>query len=157
MKSLTVFLLLLSPLFGDDTTPADPAKALISSDFAASIEPLGSRTAQTNLTVVYLDTTKDDQFVDVAAIRADTSALIRGAGATAPVEAYAKAVAKGLADKYPQIAGLTVTVYTSFTSQGTPLYVTTLTRLAPELPGAVKAAVTQKLLETRNAQSRIVR
>ena len=72
-------------------------------------------------------------------------------------EAFAKAVGKGLADKYPQIAGLTVTIYTSFNNQATPQYVTTLTRLAPTLTPAVKAAVTQRLADARSAQSRIVR
>jgi hypothetical protein len=156
MKSIIPFLLLGLTLLADDT-PVEPAKALISSDFAASIEPLGTRTAQTNLTVVYLDTAADNQFVDVAAIRADVTAFIRDSGATAAPEVYAKNVAKRLVEKYPQIAGLTVTLYTGFNNQGTPNYVTTLTRLAPDLTPVVSTAVTSKLAESRNAASRIVR
>ena len=156
MKNLVPFLLLSLTLLGQDTS-TEVARALISSDFIGSVESLGTRLAQTNLTVVYLDTARDDQFIDVTAIRADVTQFIRNTGSTATPEAYAKAVGKGLADKYPQIAGLTVTVYTSFNSQGSPGYVTTLTRLAPTLPAGVKAAVTQKLAEARSAQSRIVR
>lgn len=161
MKSaISLFLLSLS-LFAQD--PAEPvARALISSDFVAAIDSLGTRPAQTNLTVVYLDTAKDEQFVDVVTLRADVTALIRGVTpTTASPEAFAKAVGKGLGDKYPQIAGLTVTLYMSFNTQGTPQFVTTLTRLAPTLPLTVKTAVAQKLAELAaradNAQSRIVR
>lgn len=155
MKCLIPILLLSFPLAAQDATPETP-RALVSSDFIGAVEPLGTRLAQTNLTVVYLDTTKDDQFIDVTSIRADVTQLIRGAGATAAPEVYAKAVGKGLADKYPQIAGLTVTLYTAFNTQGTPQYVTTLTRMAPTLSSTVKAAVKQRLAESA-AQSRIVR
>ncbi len=154
MKRTIPFLLLIFPLVAQDTPP-EP-RGLISSEFAAAVEPLGTRPAQTNLAVVYLDTAKDDQFIDVTAIRADVTQLIRSTGATAAPEAYAKGVAKGLTEKYPQIAGLTVTVFLNFNNQGTPLYVTTLTRLAPSLTPAVKAAVTSRLAESRKHQSRIV-
>lgn len=153
MKSLFAFLLLSLTAMGQDET----ARALISSDFIGAVDSLGTRVAQTNLTVVYLDTAKDEQFIDVTAIRADVTQFIRATAATATPEAYAKAVSKGLAEKYPQIAGLTVTIYTSFNNQGTPQYVTTLTRLAPALTPAIKAAVTQRMAEARSAQSRIVR
>lgn len=158
MKFLVPFLLLASTLAAQD----EPApRALISSDFVASVEPLGTRFAQTNLTVVYLDTVADDQFVPVASIRADVTQFVRDAGASAAPEAYAKAIAKRLVEKYPQIAGMTVTVYTSFDNSGSPGYVSTLTRLAPDLTPAVKTAVTEKLdqeaARARNAQVRIVR
>ena len=153
MKTLVPLLLLSLTLMGQDETP----RALISSDFIGAVDSLGTRPAQTNLTVVYLDTAKDEQFIDVTAIRGDVTQFIRATASTATPEAFAKAVGKGLADKYPQIAGLTVTIYTSFNNQATPQYVTTLTRLAPTLTPAVKAAVTQRLADARSAQSRIVR
>lgn len=158
MKFLAPFLLLASMLAGQDQpTP----RAFISSDFVASVESLGTRLAQTNLTVVYLDTTADDQFVAVASVRADVTQFIRDAGGTAAPEAYAKAIAKRLVEKYPQIAGMTVTVYTSFDNSGSPGYVSTLTQLAPDLTPVLKTAVTQKLdqeaARARNAQVRIVR
>ena len=146
MKTLVPFVLLSLTLMGQEETP----RALISSDFIGAVDALGTRVAQTNLTVVYLDTVKDEQFIDV-------TQFIRAAASTATPEAVAKAVGKGLAEKYPQIAGLTVTIYTSFNNQGTPQYVTTLIRLAPTLTPAIKAAVTQRLVEARSAQSRIVR
>jgi hypothetical protein len=163
MKYLVPFLLLASTLMGQD----EPApRALISSDFIASVESLGTRLAQTNITVVYLDTVPDDQFVPVASVRADVTQFIRNTGATAAPEACAKAIAKGLVEKYPQIAGMTLTVYTSFDNSGSPGYVSTLTRLAPNLTPAAKTAVTQKLdqeaararnAQVRNDPSRIVR
>ena len=153
MKILVPFVLLSLTLMGQEETP----RALISSDFIGAVDALGTRVAQTNLTVVYLDTVKDEQFIDVTAIRADVTQFIRAAASTATPEAVAKAVGKGLAEKYPQIAGLTVTIYTSFNNQGTPQYVTALTRLAPTLTPGVKAAVTQRLADARSAQSRIVR
>jgi hypothetical protein len=148
-------------LFAQDTPPDSP-RALINSDFVAAVDSLGTRPAQTNLSVVYFDTARDDQFLDVAALRADVTALIRAVTpATLPPEAFAKAVAKGLTDKYPQIAGLTVTLYLNFNAQGTPQFVTTLTRLAPALPASVKAAVAQNLAESParrdNGRTRIVR
>ena len=153
MKSIFGLLLLSLTAMGQDETP----RALISSDFIGAVDSLGTRVAQTNLTVVYLDTAKDEQFIDVTAIRADVTQFIRATASTATPEAFAKAVGKGLADKYPQIAGLIVTIYTSFNNEGRPQYVTTLTRLAPSLTPAIKAAVTQRLGEAQSAQSRIVR
>ena len=153
MKSIFGLLLLSLTAMGQDETP----RALISSDFIGAVDSLGTRVAQTNLTVVYLDTAKDEQFIDVTAIRADVTQFIRATASTATPEAFAKAVGKGLADKYPQIAGLIVTIYTSFNNEGRPQYVTTLTRLAPSLTPAIKAAVTQRLVEAQSAQSRIVR
>ena len=154
MKTLVPFVLASLTLMGQDT---ETARALISSDFIGAVDSLGTRAAQTNLTVVYLDTAKDEQFIDVTAIRADVTQFIRATTATATPEAFAKAVGKGLAEKYTQIAGLIVTIYTSFNNQGTPQYKTTLTRLAPSLTPATKAAVTQRLVEAQSAQSRIVR
>ncbi len=138
---------------------ADPARALINSDFVAAVDAFGTRPAQTNLSVVYLDTTKDDQFIDLATLRADTTFIIRGVTpATAPPEVYAKALARALTDKYPQIAGLTVSMFLSFNTQGTPQFTTTLTRLAPALSSSVKKAVAERLsAHGDNAQSRIVR
>ncbi|MBY0504556.1 MAG: hypothetical protein K2X03_11630 [Bryobacteraceae bacterium] len=154
--ALSLMLLSVSVLAQD----ADPARGLISSDFLAAVDPLGTRVAQTTLTVVYLDNARDDQFVDVGVIRSDVTALIRAVSpASLPPEAFAKAIAKGLGDKYPQIAGLTVTLYLNFNAQGSPQYVTALTRLAPTLPASVKAVVTRHLAARANesAQSRIVR
>lgn len=152
-----IALLLLSVGLSDQD--ADPARALINSDFVAAIDAFGTRPAQTSLSVVYLDTTRDDQFIDVATLRADITSLIRGVTPnTAPPEVFAKAVAKALTDKYPQIAGLTVTMYLSFNTQGTPQFATTLTRVAPSLPASVKTAVAARLAARGdNAQSRIVR
>lgn len=152
MRNLLLWLLVPLALVAQDSP-----RALISSDFIASVEPLGNRIAQTNLTVVYLDTAADDQFVDVTAIRNDVTQFIRNTGGTAAPEAYVKAISKGLTDKYPQLAGFTITLYLNFSTSGNPGYVSTLTRLAPDLTPVLKTAVTQKLTETRNAQSRIVR
>ena len=159
MKCGIPFLLLSVSLWGQDGEPV--ARALINSDFVAAVDALGIRPAQTNLSVVYLDTTKDDQFLDVTVLRADVTALIRGVTpTTAPPEVFAKAIGKGLTDKYLQLAGVTVTVFLNFNNQGTAQFVTTLTRLAPTLPASVKTAVAQKLAESAaradNGQSRIV-
>ena len=155
MKSLFPFFLLSLTLMGQDT-PGETARGLISSSMIASFEPLGSRPARTDLTLVYLDNVKDDQFVEVGALRTEASTIIREAGSSnlAP-EAFAKALAKGLFAKHPQIAGITVTL--GLNLQTTSQFVVTLTRLAPNLTPALTSEVSQSLADARNAQSRIVR
>jgi len=159
MKILIPFLLLSVSLLGQDT-PAEPAaRALITSDFVASLEPLGTRAAQTQLTVVYLDTAADDQFVDVATLRADVTALIRQTTASLTPEAFAKAIARGLGEKYPQIVGMTVSIFLN--AQTISQQSISLTRTAPDLTAAVKASVEEKLAQSaasrEKTQSRIVR
>ena len=155
MKSLFAFFLLSLTLMGQDT-PGETARGLISSNMIASFEPLGSRPARTDLTLVYLDNVKDDQFVEISVLRTEASIIIREAGSSnlAP-EAFAKALAKGLFAKHPQIAGITVTL--GLNLQTTSQFIVTLTRLAPNLTPALTNEVGQSLAEARSAQSRIVR
>ena len=155
MKSLFAFFLLSLTLMGQDT-PGETARGLISSNMIASFEPLGSRPARTDLTLVYLDNVKDDQFVEISVLRTEASIIIREAGSSnlAP-EAFAKALAKGLFAKHPQIAGITVTL--GLNLQTTSQFIVTLTRLAPNLTPALTNGVGQSLAEARSAQSRIVR
>ena len=155
MKSLFPFFLLSLTVMGQDM-PGETARGLISSSMIASFEPLGSRPARTDLTLVYLDNVKDDQFVEVSFLRTEASIIIREAGLSNLVpEAYAKALAKGLFEKHPQIAGITVTL--GLNLQTTSQFVVTLTRLAPNLTPALTSEVGQSLAEARSAQSRIVR
>lgn len=155
MKSLFPFVLLSLALMGQDP-PGETARGLVSSNMIASFEPLGGRPARTDLTLVYLDSLKDDQFVEVSVLRTEASIIIREAGSSnlAP-EAFAKALAKGLFAKHPQIVGITVTL--GLNLQTTSQLIVTLTRLAPNLTPALTNEVRQSLSEARDAQSRIVR
>ena len=156
MKSIFGLLLLSVTAMGQDPPGEAAARGLITSNLIASFEPLGNRPARTDLTLVYLDTVKDDQFVEVSVLRAEVSMIIREIVTPnlAP-EAYGKALARGLFEKHPQLVGITISM--GLNVQTTSQFVVTLTRIAPNLTPALQRVVTQRLAEARSAQSRIVR
>lgn len=157
MMRLFLLPLLSLSLIGQDAPGDSAARGLISSNLIASFEPFGTRPVRTDLTLIYLDSTKDDQFVDVAALRTETSTLIRDIGSqTLSPEAYAKALAKGLLERHPQIVGITVSM--GLNLQTTSQFVVTLSRLAPALPPAMRSDVAHRLAEdAQRAQTGIVR
>ena len=156
MKSFFALLLLSLTAMGQDTPGESAARGLITTNLIASFEPLGNRPARTDLTLIYLDTVKDDQFVEVSVLRTEVAMIIREIVTPnlAP-EAYAKALAKGLFEKHPQLVGITISM--GLNVQTTSQFVVTLTRLAPNLTPALQSEVSQRLVDAQSAQSRIVR
>lgn len=145
MKATLLLLILGAGLFGQDA--AEPARGLITASLVAAVDPLGTRAAQTNLTIVYFDNTPDDQFGELGALRADVSQFIRNVSATATPEAFAKAIGKNLLEKYPQMVGLTVTLLLNANAQGQAQYVVSLNRVAPSVSGTVRTAVLDRLTQ----------
>lgn len=146
MKAILLTLILASGLLSQDGASESP-RGLITATLVAAVDPLGTRQAQTNLTLIYFDNTADDQFADLNAIRTDVSQFIRNIPAAAAPEAFAKAIGKSLTEKYPQIIGLTVTLLLSPNAQGQAQFVVALNRVAPTVTVPVRTAVLQKLAE----------
>lgn len=79
--------------------------------FIAAVESVGGRTIQVNLNITYPATAIAEDYLDVAALRQDTSAVVAGvSNKSAPLELFAASIAQGILDKYPQLQSVGVQV-----------------------------------------------
>ena len=113
MKRFLPLILLLAaaslPGFGQSssTTSSDGTN----NTFLAAIESVGGRTIQVFLTVTYADDATEDQYVDVANYRTETTAaIVAVANKNAPLEVFSAAVLNSLFNKYTQVRSLLVQV-----------------------------------------------
>ena len=106
MKKLIPSLLFLA-LAAVAQTSADGT----SNSFIGAIEAVGTRNVQVNLTIAYPATAVPEDYVDVALLRPDTSAVLQGVvNKAAPLEVFAAAVAQAILDKYPQMQSVGVQI-----------------------------------------------
>jgi hypothetical protein len=120
MNKLPFFRLL--PLLLAVAAAAQTSSDATSNSFVGAFEAIGTRTnVQVNLTITYPATAVAEDYVDVSALRPDTSAVLASVvNKAAPLELFAAAVAQAILDKYPQMQSVgVVMLYNSgqFTQQ----------------------------------------